>query len=283
MAKRQQVNNQQPISINIDPNIFNHAYIPHFMSKEEFKYNVFYGGSGSGKSNYIAHYLIIDLLKNKKRLLVIRQTLATIRESVFNELVNVIKRMNLDTHKDTKITHSTMRIGLPNGSEIIFRGADEESKLLSISDIDTVWIEEASEISYDIFTQIKLRLRGKGHKKRIFISFNPISASHWLKAEFFDNQVDDCYVLKTTYLDNRFLDAEYHKVMLDLKERNFDKYRIYSLGEWGVTGKQVFSKWKAVEFDVHDLIKSNPNLKTAIGGDFGYSLDPSTMICSLVE
>lgn len=274
---------QQTIDVNIDPSIFNHAYIPHFMSKEKYKYNVFYGGSGSGKSNYIAHYLILDLLMNKKRCLVVRQTLTTIRESAFKELVNVIEKMNLYNHKGTFVTHSTLKIVLPSGSEIIFRGADEESKLLSISDIDTVWVEEASEISYDIFTQLKLRLRGKGHKKRMFLSFNPISASHWLKQEFFDNQVEDSFVLKTTYLDNRFLDEEYHKVMQDLKQRNPDKYKVYALGEWGTTGKQVFTNWSVKDFDMNELIKSNPNIKTAIGGDFGFSLDPSTLICSLVD
>lgn len=277
------MNKNQTISVNIDPSIFNQTYIPHFLSTEQYKYNVFYGGSGSGKSNYIAHYLILDLLKNKKRLLVVRQTLATIRESAFKELVNVIEKMNLHNQKGTTITHSNLRITLPTGSEIIFRGADEESKLLSISDIDTVWVEEASEISYDIFTQLKLRLRGKGHKKRLFLSFNPISASHWLKKEFFDNKVDDCFVLKTTYLDNRFLDEEYHKVMDDMKNRNPDKYKVYALGEWGTTGKQVFTSWKVKKFNVHELIKSNPKLKTAIGGDFGFSLDPSTLICSLVD
>ena len=182
-----------------------------------------------------------------------------------------------------KVSKTSLTITFPNGSVILYKGADSESKLLSISGITKVWVEEASEISKDLFNQLELRLRGGDSKKQFYLSFNPISATHWLKAEFFDNPKEDASICHSTYLDNKYLDEEYIANLLDMKERNPVKYDVYALGKWGVLGKKVYENWTIQDFAVHELVQSNPNLKAVFGMDFGYVSDPSTLIASLLD
>lgn len=267
------------ITINLKKSYFNEKYIP-YLNRDE-RYQVFYGGAGSGKSYFLATKLILDLLKERRTLLIVRQTFASIRDSVFEEIVSALTRMHLLEH--VKVSQTTLKITFPNQSKIIFKGADDETKLLSISGIDLVWVEEASDISKDLFNQLELRLRGGEKKKKFFLSFNPISATHWLKTEFFDNPRDDAYVCHSTYLDNRFLDEEFIEGLLDMKDRNPQKYEVYALGQWGTTGKKVYENWNVQSFSTHELLQADNSLQAIFGMDFGYMSDASTLFCALID
>ena len=54
-----------------------------------------------------------------------------------------------------------MNIKFPNGSEIIFLGLDEETKLLSLANISCIFVEEVFEVEQSKFEQLDLRMRGK--------------------------------------------------------------------------------------------------------------------------
>lgn len=265
--------------VNVDASYFNQAYLPYV--KREERYQIFYGGSGSGKSNFLASKLILDLLEKKQKLLVVRQTFNTIRDSTYAELIAAIDRMNIN-HLCI-VSKSKLDIDFLNGSKIIFKGADDENKLLSINGIDMVWVEEASEITKELFNQLELRLRGGSVKKRFFLSFNPISSQHWLKEEFFDNPKKDSLVCHTTYKDNRFLDSEYIFSLEDMKERNPQKYEVYALGQWGTHNKSIYENWRISEINTSAILAQDNSIKSAFGLDFGYVADPSTLIACLVD
>lgn len=268
------------VKLNLDRSFFNEKYIPYLNSNA--RYNVFLGSAGSGKSHFVAHKLLImDLLKQKKKLLVVRQTFSSIKDSVYAELVDALTKMQVIDL--IKISKTTLNMTFPNGSQIVFKGCDDEAKLLSISGFDICWIEEASEISKEIFQQLELRLRGRGHKKQFYLTFNPTSNLHWLKEMFFDNPKDDSLVCHSTYKDNKHLDQAYIDSLLDMKVRNPEKWRVYGEGLWGVMGRKVFENYKVKEFDYKILLKMYPNLQPAVGMDFGYIADPSTLIASLVD
>lgn len=258
------------IKINIDDNYFNEVYLP-YLDRQE-RYQIFYGGAGSGKSNFIASNLILSMLKKKQKLLVVREIYATIRDSVFGELMQALDKLKIT--KYCKVLQNTMAITLPNGSEIIFKGADDESKLLSITGVDLVWIEEADGITKEIFNQLELRLRGGVNKKRFFLSFNPVSTQSWLKAEFFDKPKADSFICHTTYKDNKFLDDDYIQNIEDMAIRNPAKYQVYALGKWGTNGKLVYENWSVQEFSVSEIVKSDRNIRSAFGMDFGLNCSP---------
>lgn len=230
------------VNINISSKVFNKGFL-HLLDNIK-RYLVLYGGAGSGKSFFIVQRYIYKLLKSKKfNLLVVRATGKSNRDSTFALFKQVINKWKLSKH--FKINESDLRIKcLLNGNEIIFSGLDDVEKLKSITfskgELTDVWIEEASEILEADFNQLDVRLRGKGTKKQIVISFNPIDINHWLKKRFFDRQDDNVEVCHSTYKDNEFLDDDYKKLLESYKETDPYYYDVYCLGKWGVLGKTVF-------------------------------------------
>ena len=57
----------------------------------------------------------------------------------------VIDKWQLTSY--VKIRETDFNIKFPNGSEIIFTGLDEETKLLSLANITTIFVEEVYEVS----------------------------------------------------------------------------------------------------------------------------------------
>ena len=94
------------------------------------------GSAGSGKSYFITMKLLMRACNEKIRIMVCRRYGTTIRQTVFSLFKEVIAKWKLT--KYLKINESDYRILLPNGSEILFTGLDEETKLLSLNDISCV-------------------------------------------------------------------------------------------------------------------------------------------------
>lgn len=226
--------------------------------------------------------MILKALKYPNRkILVIRKVLATVRESVFALFLEQLSNMGI--LQFCKTTATNMKITLPNGSTLIFMGLDDSEKIKSIAGIDDIVIEEATELSQDDFSQLNLRLRSKAENQQIHLMFNPVSKANWVYKYFFINKPDDCVILKTTYKDNKFLPQEYIDSLLEYKDTNPLYYQIYALGEFGNLGKKVYERYSVQDFEVHDLIKKNPDIKAVFGLDFGYINDPTAFIASLVD
>jgi PBSX family phage terminase large subunit len=62
------------------------------------------------------------------------------------------------------------------------------------------------------------------------------------KQDFAEEYLYNTLIIHSTYLDNRFIDAQYYKVMQEMKESNPDEYNIYGLGQWGISGGTFFDK-----------------------------------------
>lgn len=216
----------------------NDKFLPLFF--DEHRYLVLMGGGGSGKSIFAGRKLLERAVTEPgHRFLVCRKVGKTVRESCFQQLCGQLAEYYPDS--GYKINRGDMRIRLQNGSEILFSGLDDVEKLKSIYAITGIWIEEASELEAQDFQQLDIRLRGETkYYKQIIISFNPISALHWLKARFFDRQDERAVTSRSTYRDNRFLDAEAIRTLEGFRETDPYYYSVYCLGEWGVTGQTVF-------------------------------------------
>ena len=205
------------------------------------RYIVCRGGGGSGKSFGIAQLLVYRMISEPgHNILVVRKVGNSLRESCFSLLKETISSYGCNDL--FKINKTDMTIECVNGNRFIFRGCDDIEKIKSINNLTDIWIEEATELEVGDFRQLNIRLRGNSrYPKQMFISFNPISITHWIKKEFFDKKKKDATVIETTYKDNKFLDVEAIKVLEDFKDSDPYYYSIYCLNEWGVTGKTVFN------------------------------------------
>lgn len=228
-------------NINISKQVFNAAYLPFLNNNDERL--IFYGGAGSGKSFFVAQRYVYRLLSNPKRLLLVaRKTARSNRDSTYALFKQVIN--NWGFNSIFRFNETDLRITCANGAQILFSGLDDVEKLKSITGsnnpLSDVWIEEASEVDEDDFIQLSLRLRGGKIQKQIVLTLNPIDVNHWIKRKLIDTK--SATVLKTTYKDNKFLEAEYIRQLESYKETDPYYYQVYCLGEWGVYGESIFDK-----------------------------------------
>lgn len=267
------------IELNISPKIFNTTYFPHLQDYSK-RYEIYYGGAGSGKSVFITQKLLIKAMGRRRKVLVIRKFATTLKDSVFQLFIDILKQWNIYSY--CKINLSTYTITLPNESIILFKGLDNEEKIKSIAGITDIWCEEATELTEDEFTQLDLRLRAKEPDLQAFASFNPVSRANWVFKKWFAEDAiinpNNTMILKTTYKDNRFLPKEYTDALEEKARTNPTYYRIYALGEFCSLDKLVFNNWKIEEFN-HNDIKG----QLVIGLDFGFSNDISALTASIVD
>lgn len=240
-------------------------------------YNILWGGAGSGKSQTMIQLLLAEICDHKanqfQTYFVIRKVASTLRNSVFADFQNKITEWGLNKLCRVKTGYLEIQSG---GNKIVFLGCDDPEKLKSLSQAKYIWIEEATELTLEDFTQITLRLRGKSdHPKRFFLTFNPVSDSHWIKKRFFDDvpakEQDDVLRLHGTYLDALdFLDEQYPVRMEALKEVSQTYYEVYALGQWGIWDREsLFAT--SFDFSKHvyqGYIKASPGHNLYLAFDF---------------
>jgi phage terminase large subunit len=263
--------------------LINTVYKPYIHTL--YDREIFYGGSSSGKSYFLAQRTVSKVLSGRN-ILITRKIANTLNKSTWNEIVKAINLMGLK--KLFKINKSDYTItAVNNQCQILFGGLDDTEKIKSITPIKGVltdiWIEEATEVEYGDYKQLEKRLRGitkDGIKKSITLSFNPIYQTHWLYREFFGIWEDgkqvargrineqDVLIVKTTHQDNEFLTEQDHNALENEKDPYYKN--VYTYGNWGVLGDVIFTNWR-VE-DISEMQTQFSNIRNGL--DFGFSVDP---------
>ena len=237
------------------------------------------GSAGSGKSYTIAQRIIIRCTKEPIRVLVCRRYATTLRNSCFALFKEILTKWQLLPY--VKIKETDMSITFPNGSQIIMVGLDTEEKLLSLTNISTVWVEEAYEVEKSKVEQLNLRMRGTAANQQLILSWNPISKHSWLYDFTVKNPPENSVFIHSTYKDNPFLNPEYVQALDEMEIRNPEKYRVYGRGEWGVDSSGlVIKNWKTETFDAMELAAAG--LEHRAGMDLGW-IDKSAIIDTLYD
>lgn len=266
------------INLNIKKNLFVPKFYPLLLDYSH-RWEFWVGSAGSGKSYTIAQKIIIRCTREPIKILVCRRYGTTLRNTCFSLIKEVLTKWQLITY--VKIRETDMNIKFPNGSEIIFMGLDEETKLLSLNNISCIWIEEAYEVPEPIVTQLNLRMRGQAANQQLLLSWNPISKNSYLYNFSVGNPPENSIYIHSTYKDNPFLNAEYVAALDEMEFRNPSKYRVYGRGEWGVDSEGlVITNWRSEEFDSMALAASG--LEHRVGMDLGW-LDPSAIVDTLYD
>lgn len=265
------------INLKLSKKIFNPIYLKHAIQNQNSR-QVYFGGSSSGKSFFLAQRVILDILTTSRNYLICRETLNSLRKSTWNEIRKAIQRFKIQQYFSINKTEMIITCNI-NQNQILFVGLDDTEKVKSITPIrgviTDIWIEEATQVSRESYKQLEKRLRGfSKDKKRITLSFNPVLKNHWIYTEFFhiyiDNQQyvekNDVSILKTNYKDNAFLTKD----DIEKLENETDKYyyEVYTLGNWGVLGALIFTNYFVQEFE----FESFDNLRNGL--DWGFGVDP---------
>lgn len=228
------------------PRWVNKKFYPLYWDRRRFI--IMIGGAGSGKSVDAHQRAIFKMVAERgHNFLVVRKVASTNAISTWPLMLSIIAQWNLSPL--FKINKSAQTItNVVNGNQMKFMGLDDIEKLKSITFergvLTDILVEEATEITEGDFKQLNLRLRGRSIVPyQITMCFNPISDTHWIKYRFFDNpgpKKEKITLHHSTYLDNRFVDAEYKEELEALKHEDPVYYDIYALGKWGSIGNIIF-------------------------------------------
>lgn len=257
------------------PIVVNDVYLPHFNRPERIQ--IWYGGSGSGKSDAKATELLLKCLTQPFcRVLFARKFAEQVKDSQFKLFKDLIVRYQLSA--SFKIFEGTMDIKcVHNGNELLSAGLDEVDKLKSIPDITDIWIEEPMDkkgnISSADFRELNRRLRSPKASNHIHLTFNPISRESWIFDYFFRSNEYAAFSLKTTYLDNYFSPPEQAHEYEVLRTKEPQEYAVYALGEWG-------SLKQGLVFPEYEIVQDFPNdcRKWGYGLDWGFYPDPCALV-----
>ena len=226
---------------------------------------VIVGGANSSKSYSVAQKIIYHTLSERySRWLGCRKVKKDVKHSVYDQLREVLfnqKMEDLFTYNNTE-SNLTCKI---NGNDILGVGLDDVNKLKSFTNPTGYWMEEADQATPDDIDQLDLRLRGpEDCFFQGILSFNPISAQHWIKLHYFDHKIPNVLTHHSTYKDNIFLPPEIIRRM----EKITDPYyvKVYVNGEWGIFSNGVFSN-----YIIEDFPYTENDLENVFQGmDFGF-------------
>jgi len=232
------------------------------------------GGSRSSKTFSIGQLLFLErfFTQRNKKILVLRKTLPSLRISVYQDwkkfmdqydLYNIVEenKQNLDYYYK------------PNNNYLHFGSLDSPEKIKS-SGWNYIWMNEATDFDKDDLMQLLLRLSEpieEELRNQLFMCFNPIDEYHWIKTDILDKRENfDLEEIHSTYKDNQFLSKDYVRLVESYQHIDFNKYKVYGLGEWGKLENLIYNNWDTTSEYIN-------NGEVIYGLDFGFT-NPSALL-----
>lgn len=254
------------------------------LFNDDTRYYLITGGRGSSKSFSVGTFLSLLSFEQDEKILFTRKTMTSAHISVIPEFKEKIEL--LEKEQCFEVTKTEVK-NILSGSDILFRGlqsssGDNTANLKSIQGV-TCWVlDEAEELTDEImFDRIDLSIRSNKKHNRVILILNPTTKEHWIYKRFFEsvginegfNGVSgNVTYIHTDYRDNKaFLSESFLQQIEVVKETNPTKYQHQILGGWLDKAEGViFTNWKIGEFI--------NNGATIYGQDFGFSIDPTTLV-----
>lgn len=235
------------------------------------RYRLLCGSAGSGKSYNAAQDFILKLSDRRYAgagLLVLRKNETSCRHSVFAELVGAVRRIFGGRWGEFwSVRQEPMELECrTTGCRILFRGMKDAAARERVKSIAFpggklcwIWMEEATEFSEEDLEILDDRLRGDLSPVnadlyyQITMTFNPVSARHFLKRRFFDAPPSaQVFLSRTVYGENAFIDGDYAARMERRRETDPRGYRVYALGEWGGSEGLILPHYRVEEISQED-------------------------------
>jgi len=230
------------------------------------------GGAASGKSYAAAQYVVLRCLSETgHRYLVTRKVARMLKDSVIHDIMAILNLWGIAYNR----VKAPPEIYLPESqSTILFYGLDDPDKLKSISQITSVWMEEADQYTESDYLEMDRRLRPQNHRAEILATFNPVSKKSDIYRLFYEAQTyaQDTLSLTTTYKDNPYCPPATAKAIEALKDVAPMQYEVYALGRWGITSGNIYGELPKV-----DKWPSQPKGRRYFGVDYGYN-NPTAIV-----
>ena len=222
------------------------------------------GGTSSGKTYATLQLIFTIAAQSTQRLFisVVSYALPHLRSGAIRDFENILESAGVNIEQIRNKTDNQYFIGK---SVVEFFGAENTAKVHGPRR-DILYVNEAIDIKFDIYTQLRIRTKGV-----TFIDFNP-KREFWVHEEVIPNEKHS--FIKTTYLDNELLDPA---IVEQIESRRHNEYfwRVYGLGEIGAAEGAVYTNWSIGEF--------NESLPKIYGLDFGFHPDPDAFVQCAID
>ena len=240
-----------------------------------FRYKVYYGGRGGGKSWAMALALLVLGAQKKLRILCAREIQHSIADSVHKLLCELISMLCLeDIYVITK-----QSIRCINGTEFIFKGIRfNVREIKSTEGVDICWVEEAQSVSEESWGVLIPTIRKEDSE--IWISFNPLDADDPTYKRFVDSVPPNTALHKVGWRENPWFPEVLRQEMEYLKRVDYESYLHVWEGEVRRISDAIIFRGKyAVEpFD------TPRDVRFFHGADWGFAQDPTTLVrCFVVD
>lgn len=225
---------------------------------------VLQGSSGSGKTYSVLQMIIIKCVSSEwenKTIDVVRRTFPAHKIGAMKDFEDILKRLGLYNQRmHNKSEHSY----LLGSCKIRFYSTDDEAKMRGPRR-DVVYFNEVLELKRMDVVQVLMRTNDF-----VFMDYNPSEEFHWLYEDILERE--DVFFHKSTFLDNPLLPENQAKQIRMLKKTDPNLWRIYGLGERGVSEATIFSNWDyySESFDSFEGLE-------LFGLDFGFN-HPSALV-----
>ena len=278
------------------------------------------GGRGSAKSFNASTFIERLSFQRGHKILFSRYTMTSASVSVIPEFQ---QKIDLDGMVNKFVVTQTDIKNKFSGSEILFRGiktssGNQTANLKSIQGLTTFVGDEMEEWqSEEEFDTLRLSIRQKGIQNRVILIMNPSNAEHFVYKKYIqdthktvridgvDVQISthpDVLHIHTCYLDNaENLAPQFLQEVEELKRKaisdaeaagraagtekyqsayqesfNKSKYAYKIIGRWAdVAEGVIFTDWEEGAFDT--------SLPYCYGQDYGFSIDPTTLVKVAVD
>jgi phage terminase large subunit len=226
------------------------------------RYVVNIGGSRSTKTYSILQLLIVKALESTEPLVIsiVRKSLPALRISVMRDFFNILKQLDLydaELHNKTENTYQL------NQSMVEFFSIDDAQKRRGTKR-DILFVNEANELDWEDFFQLQIRTT-----TQIFLDFNP-SETFWYNEQI--QSREDVTTIHSTYKDNPYLNADQINEIERLQHTDKQYYQIYALGQFAGSFDRIY------QYIPIDDIPTNVAKLVALGMDFGFTNDPTTLV-----
>lgn len=139
------------------------------------------GGSRSGKTFIALYAIVVRALRKVSRHLICRFRFSHAKQAIcYDTMPDVLNALGIKSQ--VHLNKTDWFYEFPNGSTIWIGGLDEKDRTEKIlgNEYATVFLNEASQISYDAYEMIVTRVNPpRGMVGRILIDYNPPSIQHW--------------------------------------------------------------------------------------------------------
>ncbi|ETD72959.1 terminase [Pelistega indica] len=246
------------------------------LFEDLWRFIVFYGGRGSGKSFNIARALVLKAFTQPVRVLCCREIQNSIADSVIQMLADQIEMLGLQAFFDVQKTQIVGR----NGSRFTFSGLRSNiTSIKSMTGINYVWVEEAESVTKESWDVLIPTIREDD--SQIIVSFNPKNILDDTYQRFVVNPPERCASVMVNWQDNPYFPVELLEDMRQMRERDYDLYLHVYEGQPIADSDQAIIKpqWINASVNAHIKLGFTAEGKKVVGFDVADEGKDSNAVC----